>query len=94
MSTSSRRYPAPPSYQTASAEATTTRGTRVVRLSRCGAFGYGAPCWLVSAFDDALPASDPSSERREYPWTAKGEAQARAEYERRRAALLTAEVAS
>lgn len=60
-----------------------------VTLTQVGTFGFGTqPHWLVEAFDAALPAKHPSAVRREFPWSAKGEAAARAEYARHVDALV------
>ena len=88
MKTSTRRYPSAP-FQTASVTESTHRSSRCVTLAKVGSFGFGTrEHWLVTSFDEALPANDPSVVRQEFPWNAKGEAEARAEYSRRAGALL------
>ena len=82
------RYPDAP-FQAALLDARTRQGSLNVTLTQVGTFGFGTqPHWLVEAFDAALPAKHPSAVRREFPWSAKGEAAARAEYARHVDALV------
>ena len=92
MKTSTRRYPDAP-FQAALVVESTRCGSRYITLTKVGTFGFGTrEHWLVTAFDATLPTNHPSVVRREFPWSAKGEAAARAEYEGR-AAKLVAEAA-
>lgn len=88
MKKTATRYPDAP-FQAALLDARTRQGSLNVTLTQVGTFGFGTqPHWFVEAFDAALPAKHPSAVRREFPWSAKGEAAARAEYARHVDALV------
>jgi len=90
MSRKQPSYPSAP-FQAAAVVESARQGSRYVTLAKVGTFGFGTrEHWLVTSFDAALPANHPSVERVEFEWSARGEKRARAEYDRRAAALLAA----